>query len=45
MDFNDTFGGFSLTVKWNSLKSVWQISLYILAYTPRVEGIHYYIVW
>ena len=29
--FVDTFGDFSHTVEWNSLKSVWQISLYILA--------------
>ena len=29
--FNDTFGDFSHTVEWNSLKSVWKISLYILA--------------
>ena len=29
--FFDTFGGFSHTVEWNSLKSVWQIFLYILA--------------
>ena len=28
--FVDTFGDFSHTVEWNSLKSVWQISLYIL---------------
>ena len=27
--FVDTFGDFSYTVQWNSLKSVWQISLYI----------------
>ena len=29
--FVDTFGDFSHTVEWNSLKSVWQISLCILA--------------
>ena len=29
--FLDTFGQFSHTVEWNSLKYVWQISLYILA--------------
>ena len=29
--FVDTFGDFFHTVEWNSLKSVWQISLYILA--------------
>ena len=28
--FVDTFGEFSHTVEWNSLKSVWQISLYTL---------------
>ena len=38
MDFVDTFADFSHTVEWNSLKSVWQISLYILAQAPRVEG-------
>ena len=27
----DTFGDFSHTVEWNSLKYVWQISLYTLA--------------
>ena len=27
--FVDTLGDFSHTVEWNSLKSVWQISLYI----------------
>ena len=27
----ETFGDFSHTVEWNSLKFVWQISLYILA--------------
>ena len=31
MSFVDTFGDFSHTVEWNSLKSVWKISLYILA--------------
>ena len=31
MYFVDTFGDFSHTVDWNSFKSVWQISLYILA--------------
>ena len=36
--FVDTLGDFSHTAEWNSLKSVWQISLYILAWTPRVEG-------
>ena len=30
MHFVDTFGDFSHTVEWNSLKSVWRISLYIL---------------
>ena len=39
--FVDTFGDFSHTVEWNSLKSVWKISLYILAWTPRVEGSYY----
>ena len=29
MYFVDNFGDFSHTVEWNSLKSVWQISLYI----------------
>ena len=29
--FIHTFGDFSHNVEWNSLKSVWQISLYILA--------------
>ena len=29
--FVDTFGDFSDTVEWNSLKSGWQIFLYILA--------------
>ena len=29
--FVDTFRDFSNTVEWNSLKSVWQISLYISA--------------
>ena len=29
--FVDTFGDFFNTVEWNSLKFVWQISLYILA--------------
>ena len=45
MHFVDTFGDFSHTVDWNSLKSVWQISLYILAWTPRVEGSNYHTVW
>ena len=27
--FVDNFSDFSHTVEWNSLKSVWQISLYI----------------
>ena len=27
----ETFGDFSHTIEWNSLKSVWQISLYIFA--------------
>ena len=31
MYFFGTLGDFSHTVQWNSLKSVWQISLYILA--------------
>ena len=31
MYFVSTFGDFSHTVEWNSLKSVWQISLYIFA--------------
>ena len=42
--FISTFSDFSHTVEWNSLKSVFQISLYILAQTPRVEvtiTIHY----
>ena len=42
MDCVDNFGDFSHTFEWNSLKSVWQISLYILAQTPRVEGSNYY---
>ena len=29
--FLDPFGDFSHTVEWNSLKSIWQISLYIIA--------------
>ena len=41
----DIFGDFSHTVEWNALKSVCQISLYILAWTPRVEGSDYHIVW
>ena len=36
--FVDTFGDFPHTVEWNSPKSVWQVSLYILAQTPRVGG-------
>ena len=40
--FVDTFGDFSHTAEWNSLKSVWQISLYILAWTPHVEGSNYH---
>ena len=32
--FVDTFGDFSHTVQWNSLKSVWRISLYILVKLP-----------
>ena len=43
--FVDTFGDISHTVEWNSLKSVWQISLYILAWTPHVEGSNYQTVW
>ena len=43
--FVDTFGDFSHTVEWNSLKSVWQISLYILAETLRVGGSNYHTVW
>ena len=31
MDFIGTFGDFSDTVKWNLLKYVWQIFLYILS--------------
>ena len=31
MYFFDSFSDFSHTVEWNSLESVWQISLYILA--------------
>ena len=31
INFFDTFGDFSHTVEWNSLKSIGQISLYILA--------------
>ena len=30
MYFDDTFGDLSHTVEWNSFKSVWKISLYIL---------------
>ena len=37
INFVDTLGDFSHTVEWNSLKSLWQFSLYILASTPRVE--------
>ena len=37
MYFVDTSGDFSHTVEGNSLKSVWHISIYILASTPRVE--------
>ena len=45
INFVDTFGDFSHTVEWNSLKSVLQISLYILAQTPRVEGNNCHTVW
>ena len=45
INFVDTFGDFSHTVEWNSLKSVWQISLYILAQIPCVEGSNYHTVW
>ena len=43
--FVDTSGDFSHTVGWNSLKSVWKISLYILAQTPHVKGSNYHTVW
>ena len=45
IDLVETFGDFSYTVEENSLKSVWQIFLYILALTPRVEGSNYHTVW
>ena len=45
MYFVDTFGDFSHSVEWNSLQSVWQISLYILAETPYVESSNYQTVW
>ena len=45
MYFVDTFGDFSHTIEWNSLKSVCQISLYILVWTPRVEGSNYHTRW
>ena len=44
MYFIDTFGDFSHTVGWNSLKSIWQISLYIIAQISRVEGSYYHTV-
>ena len=43
--FVDTFSDSSHTVEWTSLKSVWQISLYILAQTPRVDRSNYHTVW
>ena len=45
MYFVDTFDDFPHTVEGNSLKSVWRISLYILASTPRVEGSNYQTAW
>ena len=45
INFVGTFGDFSHTVEWNSVKSVWKISLYILAWTSRVEGSNYHTVW
>ena len=43
--FVDTLGDFSYIVEWNSPKSVWQITLYILALNPRAEGTNYHAVW
>ena len=45
INFVDTFGNFSHTLEWNSVKSVWQISLYTYYYPPRVEGSNYHTLW
>ena len=45
MYFVDTFGDFHHTVKWNSLQSIWKISLYVLASTFHVKGSNYHTVW
>ena len=42
--FVHTFSDYFHTVEKNSLKSVWKISLCILASTPRVEGSNDYTV-